>query len=81
MTNIEETIINEENKENINPWVKYNGKYKEYQKGYQKEYYHKNIKGKKKICECGLSHDIFRIKEHLNTKKHQKLMNLKNEIN
>ena len=79
MANIEESIINEENKENIKP-KKYE-KYKEYNKEYQKEYYHKNIKGKKKICECGLSHDIFRIKEHLNTKKHQKLMKLKNEIN
>lgn len=80
MANIEESIINEENKENIIPKGKYE-KYKEYNKEYQKEYYHKNIKGRKKICECGLSHDIFRIKEHLNTKKHQKLMKLKNEIN
>ena len=79
MANIEESITSEENKENIIP-KKYE-KYKEYNKEYQKEYYHKNIKGKKKICECGLSHDIFRIKEHLNTKKHQKLMKLKNEIN
>ena len=80
MANIEESITNEENKENVIPKKKYD-KYKEYNKEYQKEYYHKNIKGRKKICECGLSHDIFRIKEHLNTKKHQKLMKLKNEIN
>lgn len=76
MENIEEKINIEDNKKSRD---KYKGRYKEYQKEYALKYYYDNIQGKKKLCECGLTHDIFRTMAHLRTKKHQKLMNLKNE--
>ena len=54
------------------------GRESEYQKEYQLKYYHKT-KGQKRLSECGLWHDKYRVSLHLKTKKHIKHLNLKKE--
>ena len=64
----------ENNSDKIRVWA---GREDEYQKEYQLNYYHKT-KGEKRLCECGLLFNKYRVSLHLKTKKHIRNLNLKN---